>query len=348
MTNLPLYYDPYAHMRPSHTQEPYPYSSYYQRSTHLEPTPVSSRGWTSPTRKVSPVVPTRKPHPQTELSRTNIYISGLAAETTDDDLKNLCRRFGEIISTKAIIDKDSNICKGYGFVMFEEEYSARAAIEALVRQGAQATFAKVTRAQLEHARCDLDPTNLYFTNLPKDVDEAQLTALLLNCLDVSGDVVSCRVLRDELGGSRGVGLARLDSNHSCEAIISRLNGFVMPGCLEPLRVKYANGPAQRRTKPTQRASHFPESGYFGDLEDAHFFEESLVPETPATPRRMYAASAPVTPGRVPPVGWSLQREAEQGFVPTTMRSRVAPASASSLDFDFDGDEDVARFLSDIF
>jgi hypothetical protein len=46
----------------------------------------------------------------------------------------------------------------------------------------QATFAKVTRAQLEHARCDLDPTNLYFTNLPRDVDEAQVRARVCVCV----------------------------------------------------------------------------------------------------------------------------------------------------------------------
>lgn len=46
------------------------------------------------------------------LSRTNLYIKGLQAQTTDQDLYNMCSRFGHISSTKAIQDKNSRSCKG--------------------------------------------------------------------------------------------------------------------------------------------------------------------------------------------------------------------------------------------
>lgn len=51
--------------------------------------------------------------PNTEnLSKTNLYIRGLAADTTDEVLFNLCSRFGNITSTKAIMDKSSGSCRG--------------------------------------------------------------------------------------------------------------------------------------------------------------------------------------------------------------------------------------------
>ena len=40
-------------------------------------------------------------------------------------------RFGTIISTKAILDKNTNKCKGYGFVDFESPTSALAAASVL-------------------------------------------------------------------------------------------------------------------------------------------------------------------------------------------------------------------------
>ncbi len=56
--------------------------------------------------------------------------------------------------------------------MFEKESSARAAVEALLRTGAQVAFARVTKAQLEfQGRHESDPTNLYITNLPREMDE---------------------------------------------------------------------------------------------------------------------------------------------------------------------------------
>eukprot|EP00052_Salpingoeca_macrocollata_P005002 m.44837 g.44837 ORF g.44837 m.44837 type:complete len:346 (+) comp14598_c0_seq1:211-1248(+) len=206
-----------------------------------------------------------RPRPQDtgELSKTNIYITGLKPNTTDDDLKAWCQKFGTIVSAKAIIDREQGHCKGFGFVMFEKEASARAAVDALVRSGAQAAFAKITKAQLEYqGRQEADPTNLYMTNLPKELDEPGLTALLTKTLETcptpSPEVVSCRILRDDsTNQSRGVGLARMESKETCEFIISKLNGTTQPGCTEPLRIKFANGPSARKFKQNAmaRAQH---------------------------------------------------------------------------------------------
>lgn len=49
-----------------------------------------------------------------------------------------------------------------------------------------------------------DPTNLYFANLPLNFKEHDLE----NLLSKFGNVVSTRVLRDEVNISKGVGFAR--------------------------------------------------------------------------------------------------------------------------------------------
>ncbi|KAI5627716.1 RNA-binding motif, single-stranded-interacting protein 2 isoform X1 [Silurus asotus] len=47
-----------------------------------------------------------------QLSKTNLYIRGLHPGTTDQDLVKLCQPYGKIVSTKAILDKTTNKCKG--------------------------------------------------------------------------------------------------------------------------------------------------------------------------------------------------------------------------------------------
>eukprot|EP00050_Salpingoeca_kvevrii_P001213 m.165190 g.165190 ORF g.165190 m.165190 type:complete len:143 (-) comp10323_c0_seq10:846-1274(-) len=49
---------------------------------------------------------------ETEVSTTNIYIRGLKPNTTDDSLKQMCLDFGHIISAKAIVDHETQQCKG--------------------------------------------------------------------------------------------------------------------------------------------------------------------------------------------------------------------------------------------
>ena len=52
-------------------------------------------------------------------------------------------RFGPIISTKAILDKATNRCKGYGFVDFESPTSALAAVNELQSHGIQVAVCRL-------------------------------------------------------------------------------------------------------------------------------------------------------------------------------------------------------------
>ena len=49
---------------------------------------------------------------ENKTGETNVYIRGLLPETTDDMLHTWGKRFGDIQSSKSIIDLKSNLCKG--------------------------------------------------------------------------------------------------------------------------------------------------------------------------------------------------------------------------------------------
>ncbi|XP_069855114.1 RNA-binding motif, single-stranded-interacting protein 3-like [Dipodomys merriami] len=78
-----------------------------------------------------------------QLSKTNLYIRGLPPGTTDQDLIKLCQPYGKIVSTKAILDKNTNQCKGYGFVDFDSPAAAQKAVASLKANGVQAQMAKI-------------------------------------------------------------------------------------------------------------------------------------------------------------------------------------------------------------
>ncbi|XP_072307595.1 RNA-binding motif, single-stranded-interacting protein 2-like isoform X2 [Eucyclogobius newberryi] len=174
-----------------------------------------------------------------QLSKTNLYIRGLHPGTTDQDLVKLCQPYGKIVSTKAILDKTTNKCKGYGFVDFDSPAAAQKAVTALKSSGVQAQMAK---------QQEQDPTNLYISNLPVSMDEQELESMLKSF----GQVISTRILRDANGTSRGVGFARMESTEKCEAIIQHFNGkFIktppgVPVPPEPLLCKFADGGQKKR------------------------------------------------------------------------------------------------------
>lgn len=76
------------------------------------------------------------------LSKTNVFIRGLSATTNDDDLFNMCSKYGSIVSSKSITDRMTNECKGYGFVNFENPSDATTAVRELTNCGYQARMSK--------------------------------------------------------------------------------------------------------------------------------------------------------------------------------------------------------------
>ncbi|KAI3415698.1 RNA-binding motif, single-stranded-interacting protein 2 [Globodera pallida] len=162
----------------------------------------------------------------------------------------MCLKFGKIVSTKAILDKNTKKCKGYGFVDFDSSEAARAAIDGLEKEGISAQMAK---------QQEQDPTNLYIANLPPEYDEEKLTELLRKF----GMVISSRVLRNPDGSSRGVGFCRMGSTDACTSIIAEYHGKKLsPATQAQLIVKLADSSSRKfkRSTPSLR-SVYSESGY---------------------------------------------------------------------------------------
>lgn len=180
------------------------------------------------------------------ISKTNLYIRGLTPNTTDKDLHSLCSPYGNIISTKAILDKETNKCRGYGFVDFEHPLSAENAVKSLISQGVQAQMAKCTDTNRNKnamsKSSEHDPTNLYIANLPLNMTEADLETML----SMYGSVISTRILKDSNGTPRGVGFARMETKEKCDSIINLLNGKMLPGSKDTLLVKFADGGSKKK------------------------------------------------------------------------------------------------------
>jgi RNA recognition motif-containing protein len=62
---------------------------------------------------------------------SKLFVGSLPYNTTSDDLQTLFAQFGNIVSTAVITDRDSGRSKGFGFVEFENDDDAKAAVKAL-------------------------------------------------------------------------------------------------------------------------------------------------------------------------------------------------------------------------
>ncbi|CAD5215058.1 unnamed protein product [Bursaphelenchus okinawaensis] len=212
----------------------------------------------------------RKRRDTETMSKTNVYIRGLPPSCVPADLFAMCQHYGEITSTKAVVDQETKRCKGYGFVAFTSPESADRAMEGINNEGKyQAQMAKEIKPRPEKvgypdfgipgeqpfSHVEQDPTNLYIANLPKEFDEESIK----NLFTPHGMVISTRVLRFDDGSSRCVGFARMESKDACEYIINNYHGKPLEGYTENLVVKLADSGTRRK-----QGSSNPQSSVMGD------------------------------------------------------------------------------------
>lgn len=62
---------------------------------------------------------------------SKLFVGGLPYATTDDELQDVFAAHGKVVSAKVIMDRESGRSKGFGFVEFETEEEAQAAMKAL-------------------------------------------------------------------------------------------------------------------------------------------------------------------------------------------------------------------------
>lgn len=59
---------------------------------------------------------------------TKLYVGNLPYSVNDDALRDMFVSFGNVVSASVIMDRNSGRSKGFGFVEFDSEEAAKAAI----------------------------------------------------------------------------------------------------------------------------------------------------------------------------------------------------------------------------
>jgi RNA recognition motif-containing protein len=82
----------------------------------------------------------------------NIYVSNLAFNIQDEELKNLFTPFGAVASAKVVNDRETGRSKGFGFVEMEDGTAALEAIHQLDQSSLDGRSIKVSEARPKPAK----------------------------------------------------------------------------------------------------------------------------------------------------------------------------------------------------
>ncbi|XWS43500.1 hypothetical protein CRYUN_Cryun16bG0109400 [Craigia yunnanensis] len=153
----------------------------------------------------------------------NVFVKNLSDSIDNAGLQELFRKFGNVISCKVATFEDGKT-KGYGFVQFESEESANAAIEKLNDTTFGDKKIYVGKFMKKSDRIlpspDVKYTNLYIKNLDPDTTEE----ILQEKFSEFGKITNLVVAKDENGASRGFGFVNFDIPDDAKRAMEAMNG----------------------------------------------------------------------------------------------------------------------------
>ncbi|KAJ6164691.1 hypothetical protein N7470_003363 [Penicillium chermesinum] len=215
---------------------------------------------------------------------TNVYIRGFLPETTDEMLQAYAARFGKIERCKAIVDLDTGLCKGFGFVQYYNFESCENCIRGFFYLGYQASFAQKSRNSRLKDLEDKASTNIYCTNIPINWTEADLRRHF-----EPYRVISEKISRDEKTGvSKEVGFARFESREIAERVLAEFHN-VSKGDDVKLLLRFADTKAQKMLKQQSNERRAYRAGEY------NYSVEVVQGSTPSPLQRLKQTSSHLTP-----------------------------------------------------
>ncbi|KAI0142705.1 polyadenylate binding protein [Xylariaceae sp. FL1272] len=155
----------------------------------------------------------------------NIFIKNLDAAIDNKALHDTFAAFGNILSCKVAQDETGN-SKGYGFVHYETDEAAAAAIKHV--NGMLLNEKKVyvghhipkkdRQSKFEEMKANF--TNVYVKNIQPDATDDDFHKLF----EKFGDVTSSSLARDSEGKSRGFGFVNFTTHEAAAQAVEELNG----------------------------------------------------------------------------------------------------------------------------
>lgn len=166
-----------------------------------------------------------------KASTSNIFIKNLDPAIDNKALHDTFSAFGKIMSCKVVLDSNS-VSKGFGYVHFESDEAAEAAIKhvnGMLLNDMPVYVGKLVSRKERMSKQDeqmASYTNVYVKNLPESIaSDVEFRALV----DPFGPIVSAALSMDDAGKSKGFGFVNYEQHDDAVKAVEALKDKEMDG-----------------------------------------------------------------------------------------------------------------------
>lgn len=161
-----------------------------------------------------------QPHAAKSIHVASIYVGDLDPIMNEPQLVELFKPFGTILNVRVCRDIITQRSLGYGYVNFNNHEDAERAIETLNFKRVGERCIRLMWQQRDPALRYSGNGNIFVKNLEKEVDSKNLHDIFTKF----GSILSCKVMEDEQGKSRGYGFVHFKEEDAAKSAIVKMNG----------------------------------------------------------------------------------------------------------------------------